>query len=104
MDSLSLKILKVYRSRQTLTLSQLGAILNEDTFSLSEPVILLRKQGYLRVEPNHAALEGIKADDPISVDDPLELTFVGKLDSLCYYHSNCGSQLYQIFFLLTPLP
>ena len=78
MDSFSLKILKKYHSHPSLTLRQLGKILNEDEFSLSEPVSLLKQKGYLRIEHNYSIFEGIKDDDPISLYCPLVLTFRGK--------------------------
>lgn len=78
MDKTSLEILKIYATRAWLDISQLSAILNRDPDQLFEVVSFLRKQDYLRVEPNHALLEDIKSGDPISSRDPLEITFKGK--------------------------
>lgn len=78
MDDYSFSVLKLYRSRDSLTLSQLSAILNRSSFNVSDPVLYLKKEGYLRVEPNHAAIHGINADDPINPDTPLVISFEGK--------------------------
>ena len=78
MDKTSLEILKLFSTRAWLDVSQLSAILNRDPDQLFEVVSFLRKQDYLRVESNHAFLEDIKSEDPISSRDPLEITFKGK--------------------------
>ena len=78
MDIMSLEILKLFSTRAWLDVSQLSAVLDKDPDQLFEVVCFLRKQGYLRVESNHAMLEDIKSEDPISSRDPLEITFQGK--------------------------
>lgn len=78
MDDYSLSVLKLYRSRSSLTLSQLSAVLNRSWLDVSDPVIYLKQEGYLKVEPNYAVLHDIKADDPIGLDTPLVISFEGK--------------------------
>ena len=74
MDSKSLKILRIYKSRPCLTTNQLSTILNEDPFEVSEYVIRLKEKEYLRVEPNHATLYG---QNRIFVDTPLQISIEG---------------------------
>lgn len=76
MDSTSLQILKIYQSRQSLTTQQLAIVMNADPYFLSEPVLLLLKQNYLRPEPNYVASHTVVAAP--SLDTPLEITFLGK--------------------------
>lgn len=78
MDDYSFSVLKLYRSRSFLTLSQLSAMLNRSWFDVAEPVLYLKREGYLKVEPNHAALHDIKADDPIDAHTPIVISFEGK--------------------------
>lgn len=78
MDDYSFSVLKLYRSRSSLTLSQLSAILNRSWFDVADPVLFLKREGYLKVEPNHAALHNIKPDDPIDPDTPIVISFEGK--------------------------
>lgn len=78
MDDYSLSVLKLYKSRSSLTLSQLSAILNRSWLDAADPVLYLRREGYLRVEPNHAALHNINDDDPIDYETPLVISFEGK--------------------------
>lgn len=76
MDSLSLEILRIYSSRGVLTLNQLSTVLNVDWMRLGEPVNYLRHLKYLCFEPNHAMLNGLTAESPLSMDDPLVITFM----------------------------
>lgn len=78
MDDYSFSVLKLYKSRDSLTLSQLSAILNKSWFDVADPALYLKREGYIRVEPNHAALHDVKPDDPIDPDTPLSITFAGK--------------------------
>lgn len=78
MDDYSLSVLKLYQSRSSLTLNQLSAVLNKSWLDISAPVLYLRREGYLSVEPNHATLHNIDAGDPISPDTPLVISFEGK--------------------------
>lgn len=78
MDKLSLLVLKTYATRTSLDISQLLAVLDCHSNDIFEAIMLLRKQGYLRVQSNHASLRNIKNDDPITVHTPLEITFQGK--------------------------
>ena len=58
---------------------QLSAILDVGLVPLSEPISFLRKQGYLRIEPNYRTVRNMTQDDEIFVDTPLEITFEGKV-------------------------
>lgn len=78
MDDCSFSVLKLYKSRSSLSLSQLSAILNQSWFDVADPVLYLKREGYLRVEPKHAALYGVKSDDPIDPDTPIVISFEGK--------------------------
>ena len=78
MDTMSREILELFSKRNCLTLSQLSAILGIDWMTLAEPINYLRKLSYLRFEPNHASLNDLASDSPISMDDPLVITFEGR--------------------------
>ena len=78
LDDYSLSVLKLYKSRSSLTLSQLSAILNRSWLDVADPALYLKREGYLRVEPNHAALHDISDTDPIDPDTPLVISFEGK--------------------------
>lgn len=60
MDKLSLLVLKTYATRTSLDISQLLAVLDCHSNDIFEAIMLLRKQGYLRVQSNHASLRNIK--------------------------------------------
>ena len=78
MDDYSFSVLKTYKSRDCLTLSQLSAIYNRSIFDVAEPVSYLRKQKLIRIESNYALLHELTEDSLIDPDTPLEITFVGK--------------------------
>lgn len=78
MDNYSFSVLKTYKSRSSLTLSQLSAIYNQSIFDVVEPVSYLRKQKFIRIESNHAVLHDFTEESPIDPDTPLEITFAGK--------------------------
>lgn len=73
MDDTTLSLLTLFKERHTLNLTQLGAILNADPFSLSDPVHYLMSLGYIRKGVEIEPLEG----DLISFDTPLEITYKG---------------------------
>lgn len=79
MDKLSKKILEEYSIRPTMSLLQLGAVLNTNHMSLSIPVNYLREKGLLQIEPNHAMLHNIKQSDLITMDTPLEISYLGQI-------------------------
>lgn len=78
MDDYSFSVLKTYESRSCLTLSQLSAIYNKSIFDVSEPVVYLREQKFIRIESNHAFMHNLDEDSLIDPDVPLEITFEGK--------------------------
>lgn len=78
MDRMSSGLLEVFKSKGSLSLSQLSAILDVGIFDLSEPISVLRKQGYLRIEPNHCTVHELSQTDSISLDTPLVITFEGR--------------------------
>ena len=79
MDSLSKKILEEYVVRHSMDLSQLSAVLRTDWDQLSDPVSYLRKKGFLQIEANHLILQDMKQDDLISLDTPLEISYLGRV-------------------------
>lgn len=78
MDDISFAILKLFSSHASLTLSQLSAILNEDSLRLAAPVDHLRKQHFLKIETNHAFLQKMDEDSFLSHDTLLQISFEGK--------------------------
>lgn len=78
MDSKSLKLLRIYNSRTSLTIEQLSAVVNESPFDILEYVARLCEKGLLRVELNYATHHGIVAYRQITVDTPLQITVDGK--------------------------
>ena len=78
MDTFSLKILRMYDSRATLSISQLSAVFDVPALDLSEYVTRLRRKSYIRVESNYAVLHEITSASPIEIDTPLEITIDGK--------------------------
>ena len=75
MDDATLALLTLFKERHTLNLTQLGAILNVDPFSLSDPVHYLMSLGYIRKCMERDPLE----EDLISFDTPLEITYKGAI-------------------------
>ncbi|MBS6396707.1 MAG: hypothetical protein KH452_06100 [Clostridiales bacterium] len=73
MDDFTLALLKLFKERQILTLSQLGAILNVDCLHLSQPIHFLIEQGYLKKGIEIPPTEG----DLLSLDTPIEITYKG---------------------------
>lgn len=79
MDKFSLKILKLFISRGTLSLSQLSAILNVDVLDIAETIKYLRDKDYLDIEPSHAIMENCGPDNLPRIHTPLVITFQGKI-------------------------
>lgn len=73
MDDATLSLLLLFKERHTLNLTQLGAILNVDVLSLSDPVHSLMSKGYVKKGMELPPLDG----DLISFNTPLEITFEG---------------------------
>lgn len=78
MDRLSKRILEEFSQRKCINLSQLGAILNMDCFSLAEPINDLRENGFLKIEGNYAALHDLNQNSPLTMDLPLVIAFQGR--------------------------
>ena len=78
MDRLSTRILNMLRRRQSLTISQLAAILNRDPSTLFEFVLRLKKKEFLRIEPNHAILKSLDGNSSIKINTPLQITPDGR--------------------------
>lgn len=79
MDKLSKKILEEYAIRPSMSLLQLGAVLNTDFMSLSVPVNYLREKDFLQIEPNHAMINNMKQSDLISMNTPLKISYPGQI-------------------------
>lgn len=73
MDDTTLSLLMLFKERRILNLIQIGAILNVDCLSLSEPIRYLVDKGYVRRIKDSDTLE----DDSYSFDTPFEITFEG---------------------------
>jgi len=67
MDEFSLKILMKYRTRKSLTLTQLGAILNQSPVDLAQYVLRLMEKSYLHIEPIYAQMHDPDPDGLIGV-------------------------------------
>ena len=78
MDRLSTMILNMFSRRQSLTISQLAAILNRDPSTLFEFVLRLKKKEFLRIEPNHAILKSLDGNSSIKINTPLQITPDGR--------------------------
>mgnify|MGYP006980030273 CR=1 FL=1 len=73
MDDATLSLLTLFKERHTLNLTQLGAIIDVNPLSLSDPIHYLMSMGYIRKGMEIKPLEG----DLISFDTPLEITYKG---------------------------
>ena len=78
MDNFSFELLQLYSIRNTLSLFQLEAILNQDVFSLAKPINYLRDKEYLEILPSHAISKKLDKDSDISPNTPLSITYLGK--------------------------
>lgn len=78
MDSKSLKLLRIYNSRASLTIEQLSAVVNESPFDILEYVARLCEKKLLRVELDYAERHGIATYSQITIDTPLQITVDGK--------------------------
>lgn len=78
MDSFSLEILKLYNSRQRLSLIQLGAVMNRSPIDLGQYVIRLKEKSYLCIAPDYAAFQTPDQEGLISPDTPIQITIDGK--------------------------
>lgn len=58
LNDLSLKLLKLYSQRTTISLHDLGAIYNTDPEDWCEPIAYLRDHAFLEIEPQYAILKG----------------------------------------------
>ena len=77
MDDLSYKLLKLFSGRNSLTLSQISAILNQSSFDFAEAISYLRKNGLLRIEHNYSKLHASDCN-AISPQTPLSITHEGR--------------------------
>lgn len=78
MDLFSLKILALYSSRKSLTLTQLGAILNQSPVDLVQYVLRLLDKSLLSIEPIYAKMHEPAPEGTIEIDIPLVLTIDGR--------------------------
>jgi len=77
MDDLCYYFLKLFSERNTLSINQISAILNQNSLEFVEVINYLRKNGFLRIEHNYSMLH--KSDhNAISPQTPLSITFEGK--------------------------
>ena len=71
MDNTTYHVLGLYYEREHLSLVQLGAILNDEPVSLSQPVAYLVKNGYLQYRDHE--------DHFHKPDTPIDITYAGKV-------------------------
>ena len=79
MDSFSLNILKLYNTRNTLTIAQVAVMLNLPPYDLGEYIIRLKNKSFLCIEHNHPILNNLTNDSRINIDTPLQITIDGKI-------------------------
>lgn len=87
MDRQTRKLLKLYRKRTELSLSQLSAVRNKDVQDLAAPVAALIKCGYLEageVSSAKAETGGIDPSAPISITDEGRKALAAELKSRRY--------------------
>lgn len=70
----SLKLLKLYSKRDTVSLNDLGAIYNNDPEDWCHPIAYLRDKGFLEILPSYISIKGNK----FTLDAPFRLTYKGK--------------------------
>ena len=75
MDKRSFKLLKLFSSRNSLSLEGLSAIYNTDIDSFCSPVRYLMDEGFLQIEPNHSSLHG----DDFTFNAPISITHSGRV-------------------------
>lgn len=78
MDSYSLRILAEYVKHKSLTLVQLGAILDQSSVDLAQYVLRLMEKSLLEIERNYALMNKPSPEGVIGVDVPLVLTIDGR--------------------------
>lgn len=79
MDKTSKKILEEYSIRPSMSLLQLSAVLNTNFRTLAVPVNYLQEKGFLQIEPNHAMTRNMKQSDSITMNTPLEISYLGRI-------------------------
>lgn len=79
MDDFSFDLLKLYSSRNSLTLSQLQAVLDKSDMELSAPISYLRSNGYLKILPSFIKRADVEEQGYIAPDTPLMISFEGKI-------------------------
>lgn len=79
MDDLSFSILKCIKKRTTVTITELAAIYNQSVDYMEDPVLYLRKNGYLDIERNYANLHDLTSESLIGRSTPLVISYFGKI-------------------------
>lgn len=75
MDDTSFKLLKLYATRNTISLSGLSAIYNTHNDYWISPVRYLIEKEYLRINPEYVLLH----NNDFTITAPIEITYEGKL-------------------------
>ena len=91
MNSLSLKLLCILFKRGTLSLHDLGIILETNSIELSDAMSDLLKQGAVEIVPSYASLHG----NTLTLKAPLQITYLGKTLLEQEYRSNKHSKLHE---------
>lgn len=94
MDKKLRKILKLYVSRPSLSMKDVGILFGVSPFDCSDDVCYLLEHDYLEVEPNYAIMNNISSSDSTPIDAPLSITVSGRvaldqvMDSVKYRRFN----------------
>ena len=99
MDKITFSLLKLYNDRNGLTLIQLGAIFNTRPLDLANPVVGLKKRGFLEHDPRY--VPNLQEDDYVSLDTPLCISYPGKCAYLEASEAKREQRWHQIHLWIT---
>ena len=83
MDKFSFSVLKGIGKRPAVTIKELAAIYNRSVDYMEDPVLYLRRCGYLDIERNYAALHDLTENSLIGRDTPLTISYGGRIAIEC---------------------
>ena len=78
-DKFSFSVLKGIGKRPAVTIKELAAIYNRSVDYMEDPVLYLRRCGYLDIERNYAALHDLTENSLIGRDTPLTISYGGRI-------------------------
>ena len=82
-DKFSFSVLKGIGKRPAVTIKELAAIYNRSVDYMEDPVLYLRRCGYLDIERNYAALHDLTENSLIGRDTPLTISYGGRIAIEC---------------------